>query len=205
MEVWACNTCIIYSIISKLKLVSVDVEMALFAARFPDITRGTPHRKPRPRPSRPTEQSAVAIVPAYSSRRRNPWLHTPCAAPNNSMSQRHPPTLPREQVTVETHGCIPRARAEESAVAIAPAYHTIPVLLTPASPRACPEQATVASAPSSPVIPVEIAPNPLIVSGGCLVGAQSYSPRACPEQAFAIAPSLKGKCALGPFILYFGD
>jgi hypothetical protein len=37
MEVWTCNTCIIYSIISKLKLVSVDVEMALFAARFPDI------------------------------------------------------------------------------------------------------------------------------------------------------------------------
>ena len=29
MDVWTCNTCIIYSIISKLKLVSVDVEMAL--------------------------------------------------------------------------------------------------------------------------------------------------------------------------------
>jgi hypothetical protein len=37
MEVWTCNTCIIYSIISKLKLVSVDVEMALFVVRFPDI------------------------------------------------------------------------------------------------------------------------------------------------------------------------
>ena len=38
MEVWACNTCIIYFIISKLKLVSVDVETTLFAGRFPDIT-----------------------------------------------------------------------------------------------------------------------------------------------------------------------
>jgi hypothetical protein len=37
MEVWTFNTCIIYSIISKLKLVSVDVEMAVFAARFLEI------------------------------------------------------------------------------------------------------------------------------------------------------------------------
>jgi hypothetical protein len=35
MEVWACNTCIIYSIISKLILVSVDVEMALLPPVFP--------------------------------------------------------------------------------------------------------------------------------------------------------------------------